>query len=140
VRARFLAVILLSMGCRASMAGKPLPDVALSPMTGGYRVCSPRPLHACHVRAVTGLGNIVFPVADIAAEPSCKQHETHAAERCAKVGKPYDAANLKCLAGFGIFNSLYGIPDTAKVAGYESPRLTVRCDEGETKIDLVVPL
>jgi hypothetical protein len=140
MRARGLALLFLSMSCRPSAAAKRLTDVALLPMTAGYRVCSPRPLHACHLRAVTGLGTVVFKVSDVAAEASCDQQEPHAAQRCAKVGKPYDPANLKCLAGLGVFVNLFNEPGAGPSAGDDRPRLTLRCDEGETAIDLVVPL
>jgi hypothetical protein len=113
-----------------------LPDVGLSQLTGGYQVCSPRALHACRARAVTSLGSITFPSTDIAAAPSCDQQEARAVQHCAGSGRPYDAVNLKCLAGQGILNSLFH-DDRAPTEGADEPRrLTLRCLEGEASIDL----
>jgi hypothetical protein len=124
-------------------AGKAaLADVGLSQITGGYRVCSPRALHGCRAHAVTRLGSVTFPVTDIAASPACEQQEQRAAKDCAGAGKPYDAVNLKCLAAQGILNKLLH-DDSAPGAGArvdERQRLTVRCAEGETWIDLFARL
>jgi hypothetical protein len=113
-----------------------LADVKLSPISGGYQICSPRALHACRALAVTGLGAMALPVTDIAATDSCAEQEAHATRRCASVGKPYDAQNLRCLAGLGIWSSL--LHDAAGTsASDEKQRLTLRCAEGETWIDLI---
>ncbi len=116
-----------------------LADVKLSPISGGYQICSPRALHACRAVAVTGLGAMALPVTDIAAADSCAEQEARATRNCAGVGKPYDALNLRCLAGQGIWNSLLG-DDARASAGGEKHRLTLRCAEGETWIDLITPI
>jgi hypothetical protein len=143
-----LAIFVMGAGCRGgpppptanpAPGAKALADVALAPISGGYRVCAPRGLHACRVRAVTALGAITFPVTDIGPSPSCEDQEARAVQHCAGVGKPYDPPNLRCLAGQGIFNSLLHEAGGA-AAGDEKHRLTVRCAEGETWIDLITPI
>lgn len=129
--------------CRHSAAeavrAASLTDVKLSPITGGYQICSPRALHACRARAVTGLGAMALPVTDIAAADSCAEQQARATRHCAGVGKPYDSANLRCLAGQGIWSSLLHDPAGASASG-EKRRLTLRCAEGETWIDLITPI
>ncbi len=89
--------------------------------------------------AVTGLGAMRLPVTDIAAAESCADQEARAKQRCAGVGHPYDPANLRCLAGQGIWNGLLH-DDPGPLASDEKQRLTLHCAEGETWIDLVTPL
>ena len=116
--------------------------MALSPITGGYRVCAPRNLHACRARAVTSHGAVSFPATDIAASPSCAGQEQRATEQCAGAGdKPYDPANLACLARLGILNALLDDHRGAPAGGGDEPkRLTVRCEEGIASIDLPASL
>ncbi len=138
-----LMVLVGGASCRGRHPSTPglLADVGLAPITGGYRVCAPRALHACRVRAVTALGATTFPVTDIAPSPSCADQEARAVRLCADVGKPYDALNLRCLAGQGILNSLlHDAAGAAAAEGDEKQRLTVRCAEGEAWIDLIAPL
>jgi hypothetical protein len=116
-----------------------LTDVKLSPISGGYQICSPRALHACRALAVTFWGAMTLPVTDIAAAASCAEQQARATQRCAGVGKAYDAQNLRCLAGQGIWNSLLHDPAEAS-ASSEKQRLTLRCAEGETWIDLITPI
>jgi hypothetical protein len=116
-----------------------LADVKLSPISGGYQICSPRALHACRARAVTGLGAVALPVTDIAPAGSCAEQQASATRRCAGVGKPYDAENLRCLAGQGIWNTLLHEAAGTSASG-EKRRLTLRCAEGETWIDLITPI
>ena len=116
-----------------------LADVSLSPIAGGYRICSARALHACRALAVTGLGAVALPVTDIAPAASCADQEARATRGCASVGKPYDALNLRCLAGQGIWNTLLHDPPDPS-ASTEKRRLTLRCSEGETWIDLITPI
>ncbi len=116
-----------------------LADVNLSPITGGYQICSPRALHACRAVAVTSLGVVALPVTDIAAGGSCADQQARATRHCAGVGNSYDASNLRCLAGQGIWNTLlHDAPDPS--ASREQQRLTLHCAEGETWIDLMTPI
>jgi hypothetical protein len=126
---------------RAPDAVRPasLADVNLSPITGGYQICSPRALHACSALAVTGLGAVKLPVTDIAAAGSCADQQARATQHCAGVGNPYDAPNLRCLARQGIWNTLLHDAPGPSASG-EKQRLTLRCAEGETWIDLITPI
>ena len=154
-RAAFVVILLIGASCRrnppATPAKPPFPepagkatlaDVGLSPITGGYRVCSPRGLHACRARAVTDLGAITFLVTDIGPSPSCQDQEARAVQHCADAGKPYDALKLKCLASQGILNNLFHDSASGGLAPHadERRRLTVRCAEGEAWIDLFTPI
>ena len=136
-------VALTVASCRHSVAeavrSASLTDVKLSPISGGYQICSPRALHACRALAVTFLGAMTLPVTDIAAAASCAEQQARATRRCAGVGKPYDAQNLRCLAEQGIWNSLLHDP-AGTSASSEKQRLTLRCAEGETWIDLITPI
>jgi hypothetical protein len=116
-----------------------LADVNLSPISGGYQICSPRALHACRAVAVTGLGAVALPVTDIAAAGPCVDQQARATQRCAGAGNAYDASNLRCLAGQGIWNTL--LHDPGRPTGNdENQRLTLHCAEGDTWIDLVTAL
>jgi tRNA A-37 threonylcarbamoyl transferase component Bud32 len=109
-----------------------LMGVSLAPISGGFRVCSQRPLHRCRARAVTHLVTRNFPPVDIAPSASCETQEQVAAEHCAGVGKPHDVANVRCLASQGILSNL--LPDDPTAAkngdGDETHRLTLMCAEG----------
>jgi len=121
--------------------GRPanLAGVSLSPISGGYKICSTHALHACRALAVTALGAVALPVTDIAAAASCTDQEARATRSCAAVGKAFDAPNLRCLAGQGIWNTLlHDLPDPS--ANREKERLTLHCSEGETWIDLMTPI
>ena len=129
---------------RTGSVGEPvrpagLADVNLSPINGGYKICSPRALHGCRAVAVTDLGAVELPVTDIAAAGSCADQEARAARRCAGVGNAYDASNLRCLAGQGIWNTLLheaGEPSVNR----DEKRLTLHCAEGDAWIDLITPI
>jgi len=125
----------------AAETGRPagLAGVNLSPIAGGYQVCSPRALHACRAVAVTGLGAVALPVTDIAAGTPCADQEARATRRCAGVGNAYDVLNLRCLAGQGIWNTL--LHEAAPPSPNDpKQRLTLHCAEGDTWIDLMTPL
>jgi hypothetical protein len=130
---------LTTTGSVAEAVRPRLADVNLSPISGGYQICSPRELHACRAVAVTGLGAVALPVTDIAAAGSCADQEARATRRCAGVGNAYDASNLRCLAGQGIWNTLLHEAAKPSASGGKQ-RLTLDCAEGATWIDLITPI
>ena len=136
-----LLLATLVLGAHCSRNSPPLPDVSLSPITAGYLVCSPRPLHACRARSVDPISIIDFLPTDIAASPSCAAQEKLATQHCAGVGRPYDADNVKCLAGQGVLINRFSDPEKTVRRGDNEPyKLTLRCAEGQTSIDVIIGL
>lgn len=136
-----IAVSLLSAGACACgpEASAGLGDVALSPSSPdfGMVVCSPRALHACTGRWVMRGGVRVLGPVDVAPSASCATQASDAAAGCP--GGPGDAARLRCLAERGVLLDVLATWGPDADPAERASRFTLRCDEGETAIDVIEP-